>query len=169
MTRAQSSAAGWLEGEVWAPARWRGLAALALSIAGLGVSVYLTVDHFARVPLACSESGIVNCQKVTTSAQSHVFGIPVAVLGLVFFVAMTAVNLPVAWRSGDRRVHLLRLAMAVVGMGFVLYLVAAELLIIRNICLWCTSVHVITFLLFVLVLTTVASMLGWGATGDLTG
>lgn len=143
------------------PARWRTVGALALSLCGLGVSLYLTIAHFAHVKLACSASGIVNCDRVTHSAQSYVFGIPVAFLGLLFFLAMTAINLPIAWRATDPRVHVVRLAMAVVGMGFVLYLVAAELVIIRNICVWCTSVHAITFLLFVLVMSTTLPMLGW--------
>lgn len=143
-------------------ARWRRVASLLLALAGLGVYVYLTVDHFAKIKLVCAESGVVNCQKVTTSAQSHFLGIPVAVLGLAFYVAMTALNLPAAWRAADRRVHLARLALALVGIVFVLYLVAAELLIIGNICLWCTSVHVITFLLLVLLVSTVPPMLGWG-------
>jgi uncharacterized membrane protein len=155
----------WRDGTVDAPAPWRTVAALVLSLAGLGVSTYLTVDHFAHVPLACSDSGLVNCQRVTTSAQSHILGIPVALLGLVFYVAMTAINLPLAWRTTDRRVHMLRLAMAVLGMCFVLYLLSAELLIIGNICLWCTSVHAVTFLLFVLMLVTVPPMLGWGGAG----
>jgi uncharacterized membrane protein len=34
----------------------------------------------------------------------------------------------------------------------VLYLLYAEIIQIGNICLWCTSVHVITFLLFVLLI-----------------
>lgn len=157
-----TTVAGRWEGTVADPPRWRPVAALLLSVAGLGVSCYLTVDHFAHIALACSDTGIVNCQKVTTSGQSHFLGIPVAVLGLAFFVAMTVVNLPAAWRSNDRRVHLLRLAMSVAGMCFVLYLVAAELVIIKNICLWCTSVHALTFLLFVLVVATVPAMLGWG-------
>jgi uncharacterized membrane protein len=155
--------------EIAPPARWRTVAALLLSLAGLGVSIYLTIDHFAKIPIVCSDSGVVNCEKVTTSAQSHFLGIPVAFLGLLFYVAMTAVNLPAAWRSLDRRIHILRLAMTAVGMCFVLYLVAAELIIIRNICLWCTSVHVVTFLLFVLTLTTVPGMLGWGAAAYRTG
>lgn len=146
---------------VTVPAPWKPAAALVLSVAGLGISIYLTISHFAHVPLACSDSGLVNCEKVTTSAQSYVLGIPVAVLGLAFFAAMCALNVPVAWRVPDKRVHVARLAMSVVGMAFVLYLVAAELLIIRNICLWCTSVHAITFLLFVLMLTTIPAMLGW--------
>jgi uncharacterized membrane protein len=146
--------------EVAEAARWRSAVALLLSIGGLGVSTYLTVAHYSHTPLACSDTGIVNCEKVTTSAQSVFLGVPVALWGLIFFVAMVAVNLPVAWRSTDRRVHLLRLAMTIVGMCFVLYLVSAELLIIKNICLWCTSVHAITFVLFVLMVTTIPQMLG---------
>lgn len=148
---------------VEAPARWRPITALVLSLGGFGVSLYLTIAHFAHVKLACSDTGLVNCERVTSSAQSYFLHVPVAFWGLLFFVAMVALNLPVAWRVADRRVHLLRLAMAVGGMCFVLYLVSAELLIIKNICLWCTSVHAITFLLFVLTVATVPQMLGWGA------
>ena len=149
---------------VFEPARWRPYAALLLSIIGLGISCYLTAAHFSGARLACSDTGLVNCEKVTTSAQSYFLGVPVALWGLLFYVAMTAVNLPVAWRSGDRRIHALRLAMSVVGICFVLYLVSAEFLIIKNICLWCTGVHVVTFLLFVLIVATVPQMLGWGTT-----
>ncbi len=144
------------------PAVWRIAVTGLLSLVGLGISVYLTVDHFAKIPLACSDTGIVNCTKVTTSAESYFLGIPVAVLGLCFYTVMTAVNSPWGWRASDRRIHLLRLALVVVGMCFALYLVAAELLIIGNICLWCTSVHVITFAIFVLVVTAAPAMLGWG-------
>jgi uncharacterized membrane protein len=149
-----------------APARWRVATALVLSLAGLGVSIYLTIDHFAKIPLVCSDTGVINCEKVTTSAQSHFLGIPVAVLGLAFYLAMTVINLPPLWYTADRRVHVVRLAMAVVGVLFALYLVSAELLIIGNICLWCTSVHVITFLLFVLIISTVLPMLGWSGRAE---
>lgn len=127
-------------------------AALAISLAGLGVSTYLTVAHFtSSAILACSDSGLVNCAHVTTSPQSMVFGIlPVAVLGLGWFVAMTLLNLPWAWRSADERIRAVRLGLSVVGMGFVLYLIYAELFQINAICLWCSVVHVLTFALFVL-------------------
>lgn len=151
--------------EVTPPPRWRPLAALGLSLAGVGVATYLTVVHFDQGLLVCNTSGIVNCERVTTSAQSYFLGVPVAIWGLGFFVAMSGVNLPAAWRAADRRVHVLRLAMTAGGMCFVLYLVSAELLIIKNICLWCTAVHAITFLLFVLTVATVPPMLGWGAAG----
>ncbi|HXQ19288.1 MAG TPA: vitamin K epoxide reductase family protein [Acidimicrobiales bacterium] len=144
------------------PARWRARLALALSLLGLAIATYLTITHFSKAPLVCSDSGPINCQKVTTSAQSYFLHIPVAVLGLAFYVAVTACNLPAAWRSADRRIHMARLALLGLGMCFALYLVSAELLIIGAICIWCTAVHVVTFALFVLVVQTVPAMLGWG-------
>jgi uncharacterized membrane protein len=149
-----------LVGAAAGPAPWLQLTTFALALAGLGVSIYLTIAHFAESTLAgCSESGLVNCTKVTTSPQSYVFGIPVAVLGLAFYVFAAAIMSPWAWRAARREIHLLRLASLVVGIGFVLYLLYAELFIIGSICLYCTSVHVITFVLFVL---TVFAAAAWG-------
>jgi uncharacterized membrane protein len=143
------------------PAFWMQAATFALALAGLGVSIYLTIAHFTESTLAgCSETkGLVNCTKVTTSAQSYVFGIPVAVLGLAFYVFAVAIMSPWAWRAARREIHLLRIASLVAGIGFVLYLLYAELFIIGSICLYCTSVHVITFVLFVLTMLAAAI---WG-------
>ncbi len=140
--------------------RWFQLLTWGLSLAGLGVSIYLTIAHYTDKQLAgCAETAVVNCTKVTTSPQSIVFGIPVAVLGLAFFVGAVALMSPWAWRMARREVALIRIASLVVGMGFVLYLLYAELFIIGAICLYCTSVHAITFLLFVL---TAFAAAAWG-------
>jgi len=145
------------------PPAWLRWTTFALAILGLAVSAYLTYTHYNDSALAgCTEtSGAINCGKVTTSSQSIVFGIPVAVLGLAFYVFLVAIMSPYAWRSGRREVALVRLASLVVGIGFVLYLLYAELFQIDAICLYCTSVHVITFLLFVLTGLAVAI---WGLT-----
>jgi len=90
-----------------------------------------------------------------------VFGIfPVAVLGLAFYVFMAAATSPWAWRSGWPAIRWTRLGSAVAGMVFVLYLVYTELITLNAICLWCTSVHVITFLLFALIVFGAAA--GYG-------
>jgi uncharacterized membrane protein len=139
---------------------WLQLTTFGLALAGLGVSIYLTVAHFTETALlGCSESGGINCTKVTTSPQSYVFGIPVAVLGMAFYVFVVAIMSPWAWRWARREVHLIRLAAMVAGIGFVLYLVYAELFLIGAICLYCTSVHAITFVLFGL---TVFAAAAWG-------
>jgi uncharacterized membrane protein len=132
-----------------------------LSLAGLGVSVYLTIAHFnTSVSLVCPATGGINCEKVTTSPQSYVFGIPVAVLGLAFYIFLVAANSPWAWRARWPQVQWARLGSVIVGMIFVLYLIYTELYTIGAICLWCTSVHVITFLLFALTVFSAAA--GYG-------
>jgi uncharacterized membrane protein len=142
------------------PPGWLRWTSLVLAIAGLGVSVYLTIAHYTTaVALACPNTGAINCEKVTTSPESNVFGIPVAVLGLAFYLFLVAIMTPWAWRSGRREVALARLLSLVVGIGFVLYLVYAEVFQIGNICLWCTSVHVITLILFALIAVSAAI---WG-------
>jgi uncharacterized membrane protein len=131
---------------------WLPLTTLILSLYGLGASIYLTIAHYdTSITLACSDKGLINCQEVTTSPESIVFGIfPVAVLGLAFYVFMVAVNSPWGWRLKWPPVRWARFGSVIVGMAFVLYLVYAELDEIHAICLWCTSVHVATFLIFAL-------------------
>lgn len=133
--------------------RWAAPLTLSISAAGLGASAYLTWSHYAApTALSCPDTGAINCVKVTTSAQSMVFGtIPVAVLGLAFFTAMIALCLPVAWRARSPWVSRARVVAAIAGIGWVLYLVGVELLAVHAICLWCTGVHVLAFALFVAV------------------
>lgn len=131
---------------------WLQLTTLALSLCGLGVSVYLTVAQYTTpATLACPDTGVINCEKVTTSPQSVVFGIvPLAALGLGFYLFMTAVNSPWAWRTGWPVLRWVRLGSLIAGVAFVVYLIYTELFTLDAICLWCTSIHIITFLLFAL-------------------
>ncbi len=163
---AQTPAAGWRRvTEPFSSVGWLPLTTFILSLIGLGISIYLTIAHYdTKVTLACPDTGVVNCAKVTTSPESIVFGIfPVAVLGLAFFVFMTCINSPWAWKSKLPAIYWARLGSVIIGMIFVLYLVYAEVIEIGNICLFCTSVHIITFLLFAL-LVFHASARGTGTT-----
>src|SRR5215475_2580914 len=137
--------------------RWAGdgvsFTALVVSVLGLTDAAYLTYEHFTQgATFACPENAAVNCVKVTTSPESHVFGVPVAVLGLAFFLFMTAANSRWGWRARWQAVHWARLGSVVIGIVFVLYLIWAELFRINSICPYCTGVHVLTFILFALII-----------------
>ncbi len=145
--------------------RWRPIAALVVSVLGLGIATYLTYSHYTNptaTQLSCplgGHSSTIDCAAVLTSSYSKILGLPVALYGAVFFLFMIVMNLPQMWRSPSIWVARLRLAGAVVGMGTVLYLVGVELLAVRHICIWCTSVHILQFALFMLIIT------GWEDTG----
>lgn len=142
-------------------ARWVVPTTIALTLAGVAVSVYLTIAHFSNPDLlVCADTGTVNCTAVTTSEYAKLVGIPVALLGLLWFAGMFALCLPPAWQSDRRPVHLARMAGAIAGIGFVLWLVYAELVLVGAICVWCTVAHVLAFALFVVVVMTWPDTIG---------
>jgi uncharacterized membrane protein len=146
-----------------APPVWLQLVTTVLAVLGLVISAYETWAHFHGSHLAgcpTGGGGTFNCTAVITSPQSMVFGvIPVAVLGLAFYVVAVPLFSPWAWQVKWRQVHLFRLLSMIVGMGFVMYLIYAELYQIQDICEYCTGVHIVTFVLFVI---TVLSAAIWG-------
>ena len=132
---------------------WVPVASLGLSLVAVAIASYLTVTHYTDpAALACPDTGIVNCTLVTTSSWSVLFGVPLAVLGVVWAVVMTGLTTPWAWRSSARWVDDARLVVAGAGAAMVLYLVYVELFRIGAICLWCSAVHVTAVCLFGVVL-----------------
>lgn len=129
--------------------RWPGVVGTVASACGFGVAGYLTFEHYtSSSSLACSDNGIVNCLKVTTSSYAAIVGVPVALLGLLFFAAMLVLQAPPMWRRTEPLVRWLRLGMSAIGLAMVLYLFYAELFRIDALCLWCTAVHVLTLVIF---------------------
>jgi uncharacterized membrane protein len=142
-------------------AKWAVYTTFALSLLGLAVSIYLTITHFQPQDLICSGTGTIDCAAVTTSAQSYFLGIPVAILGLITYVVLTAINSPWGWRAKWYWLHVARFVITIASMCFVLWLVYAELIIIDHICIYCTSVHVITFALLIVLTRVSPVQLGW--------
>jgi len=140
-------------------ARWVAPFTTGVALAATAVSLYLTIAHYTDPDLlVCSDGGTVNCRTVTSSDQSLFLGIPVALLGLLWCIGMVGLCLPAAWRASSPLVHQARIVGAVAGIGFVLWLIYAELIIVGAICLWCTVVHVLAFVLFAAVVMTASDV-----------
>lgn len=132
--------------------RWPWAVGLALCAGGFAVAGYLTYEHYtASTSLSCpAGGGIVNCFKVTTSTYSKIGGVPVAVLGLVFFTLMAVLQSPPAWRSDRTGLRAARLGWALTGVATAVWLIYAELFKLDAICLWCSAEHAISLALFAL-------------------
>jgi uncharacterized membrane protein len=131
---------------------WFAPAAWVLTLIGLGISAYLVYTHYDEGALVCTTSGKLDCHSVTSSKYSALLGIPLPWLGLAFFVGFAALISPPALRSPRPLLRWGRLLSVCVGVLFVVYLVTVEAAVLHKYCQWCTGVHVVTILLFALVL-----------------
>jgi len=107
-----------------------------LVFAGLGFldAAYLTVEHFLnRVPPCSIVHG---CEKVTTSSYSVIFGVPMALMGALYYLVVIVAlilyldlrrELIVKWTA----------RFTVVGFLFSLWLVYLQLFVIKAICQYC--------------------------------
>ena len=130
------------------PVRLLLVASALLAVVGIGIATYLTIVHFADQPIVCS--GIGDCEKVNSSSYAKLAGVPVAVLGLISYVAMLLLIVGALIR---REAMLLAAAWGVVlaSFGFSMYLTYIELEVLDAICVWCVaSATVVTAMLVAL-------------------
>lgn len=118
--------------------------ALAASVAGIAISIYLTALHYAGVVPACPVSGPVNCEAVLSSSYAVIAGtaIPTSAAGIAWF-AVSAV----LWLRPFGRIQL---AWSAIGLLTVLYLVFIEIVQLGAICMWCTAAHVLVGTIFLI-------------------
>jgi uncharacterized membrane protein len=120
---------------------------IGLAIAGLGVAIYLTVIHYAGINPACTAGQA--CIKVQTSQWSKLAGVPVALIGLLGYIAILG-SLLVREREETR---LATLGLTLTGFVFSAYLTYRELFSIHAVCEWCASSAVILTVLLACAVT----------------
>ncbi len=132
---------------------------LLLAFIGVGISIYLTAVHYENAPLICSNSGLVDCARVLSSAFSVVpgTGVPISVPGLLWCLAIGVLAI-VRLRSSPlpRWLNVAQFLWSLAGMLTVLYLVYVEIVLLHTICAWCTALHVLILLIFLVTLVLVS-------------
>src|SRR2546428_8886595 len=101
--------------------------------------------------------GAGGCGQVQPSRYADLWGVPVALYGVVGYAALLAVAV-LGLRPGllaERRVTLALAALATVGVAFSLYLTYLELFVIHAICRWCVGSAVIVTAIWVAALSGV--------------
>ena len=104
-----------------------------LTVIGLGVASYLTYVHYSGIKPVCTAGG--SCLKVQTSVYSKLAGVPVALIGLLGYIAILG-SLLVRESENSR---FATMAFMLVGFGFSAYLTYRELFTIHAVCEWCAS------------------------------
>ena len=118
-------------------------AIVVLALVGLLVATYLWLYKIGVLgELQC---GTGSCEYVQTSPYADLFGVPVAFLGVLGYLALFMVGLAGLQPRfvADRRVAVSLAVLATLGFGFTLYLTAIELFVLHAICRWCVGSAVI--------------------------
>jgi uncharacterized membrane protein len=107
-----------------------------LAVAGAAITTYLLVARLTHSALVCTTGG---CETVQSSRYAELFGIPVAALGLVLFLAL----LGVAVARGEWA-RLIGATLALSAFVFSTYLFVVQVAAIGAVCQWCVATDVVT-------------------------
>jgi len=118
-------------------------AAVAVALIGLGIATYLTIVHYAGGAPVCAIAH--GCATVQKSRYAEFAGVPVAVLGLLGYVALLV--------SLARDTEAFRTAaafIAIAGAAFSGWLTYVEVFKLHAICIWCVGSAICMALLAIL-------------------
>lgn len=119
----------------------------ALAIAGIADAVYLTIVHYDTTALVC---GIGDCHTVQASKYAEIGGVPIAILGLLMYVAIAGLGVARFRLPGAvDRLTFLAFALALAGTAYAAYLTYLELAVIDAICQWCVVSALLTLAILV--------------------
>ncbi|PYX79564.1 MAG: hypothetical protein DMG70_27345 [Acidobacteria bacterium] len=108
-----------------------------LAVAGIAVSSVSLAHHYAKSKTSyCDFGETFNCDVVNRSAYSVVMGVPVALIGVVGYLALLA--LATLYRT-KAETPVMLLVGALAGLAFALYLTYVEAFVLAVWCILCLS------------------------------
>jgi uncharacterized membrane protein len=130
--------------------RYKLLLLVAMSVFGLWASSEVLVVYYTMqeaLPFCPHESGpgiALNCYAVLSSSYSEIFGVPLEVFAVGYFIVNLLLVYLIAFASDKlARISLRSLFVwRFIGIAIVPYLVFVELFLVRAICIYCSIMHV---------------------------
>ena len=117
-----------------------------LALLGFLDATYLTIEHFMnRIPPCTLTSG---CETVLTSSYSAIFGIPVALLGSIYYLSLL-IALFVYFDFKNQKILRYVCRFSLAGFLFSLYFVAIQIFVLHSYCLYCLISATLSILIFV--------------------
>jgi uncharacterized membrane protein len=121
---------------------------LILATIGFIDSLYLAVSHFVNNSVVCNTGA--ECDLVLTSEYATIFGIPVAIFGVIYYliIVLMASNLI----SNLENIKLSQKMYMLTPVGFIasMWFVYLQLFVIHSICIYCMISATASTLLFIL-------------------
>ena len=119
---------------------------LGVGLLGFIDATYLTIKHYTQGEITCSITN--GCDVVTSSIYSEIFGIPVALLGALFYLTMVVAMIAYLDRKNEK---ILRLAscFTIAGLLASIYFVSLPAFVLHAWCQYCIGSAITSTTLFV--------------------
>lgn len=122
------------------------VALVVLALAGFLISFYLTLTHYRNLIPPCYVTS--GCESVVTSRYATILGIPLSLIGAVFFAIMF--YLGIALITGRRGVAVRAYdLLAFAGVLGAIVLLLLQAVVLKAYCSYCLSTEVIALLIWV--------------------
>lgn len=120
-----------------------------LGLIGIVDSSYLTYSHFLLHPLACFSNEVVkvnSCQVVTDSIYSTVLGVPLALIGMGYYITVTVLG---ALSFKEKYTYLLNLILPIASLSslFSIRLIYLQVNVIGHLCYYCLLSALLSFIM----------------------
>lgn len=133
---------------------------LVVAVLGFADASYLTIEHYRGVIPPCSV--IQGCEVVLTSSYAVLFGVPVSLLGAIYYLAISIgafIYLESKHGKGEIAAHhssILKwtLIITTFGFGMSLWFVYIQLFTLRSICVYCMGSAITSTTLFITAIVT---------------
>jgi uncharacterized membrane protein len=126
--------------------RWVPWFLTAASYAGFAISLYLTFVHYRGYVSPCYV--VHGCEQVQTSRFSTILGIPVALLGVVFFAVMFYLGIALLTRSGVTLVRAYKVLAYLAALA-VIPLFLLQAIALRAFCSYCVATEAIMLAMWI--------------------
>lgn len=127
--------------------KWIVAAILIVSFLGFLDSAYLTVEHYSGGTLECNI--FQGCDKVTSSVYSTILGIPVALMGAIYYLFIFVCALLCVDNRSEKSIYLASW-LTIAGLLFSAWFVFAQGVLIKAWCQYCLFSAVTSTGLFIL-------------------
>lgn len=120
------------------------------SLLGLLVAFFLFYEYNLKGPIFCPTGQ--GCDIVRASSYSRFLGISIPILGILFYLTMAVLSVVHSHELPKKVVRRLQMLIAVVGVGFGVYLTYLEAVVIKAFCFWCVLSFIISVAILLVIL-----------------
>lgn len=135
------------------PSRWLIVTILLLSVMGILDATYLTIKRYSRGDINCSI--FEGCDFVTASSYSAILGVPVAVLGIIFYISVFILSI-LYLKSKNKKLLLYLFSISTIGFLMSIWFIYTQAFMLNAFCLYClvsaglsTTIFILSFIAMV--------------------